>query len=529
MRDFQLPGRSEVMSTNGMVATSQPMATQAGLEILRLGGNAMDAAIAAGAVLCVTEPMSTGIGGDCFILYHEAGSGRLHGLNGSGRAPAGASAGEYRRRGLESVPGRGILSVTVPGAVDGWCRAMERFGTMELEQVLGPAITLARQGYAVTPVVAYKWKRAESLLAASEHAGEALLAGGRAPGVGSRHHQPALAQSLRLIAEGGRDSFYTGPIAAEIVRFSKEQGGLLELEDLAGHQGEWVEPIHIDYRGIQLYEIPPNGQGITALMALNILENNAPGGWERLGAEHLHIMAEAHSLAAAERDRFVSDPAFSSLPVERMLSKSFAKEQFGRINPKRALEHPMKSALGAGGDTVYLTVVDRERNAVSYINSLYDSFGSGLVAGKTGIVLQNRGAGFVLEEGHLNCLAPHKRPLHTIIPAMACRDGRPVLSFGVMGGFYQPMGHAYLLTNWLDFGMDLQEAIDAPRFLPVNGELTVERGVPQTTRRALAQMGHRVLQAEEPLGGAQAIGIDWEEGLLRAGSDPRKDGCALGY
>ncbi len=529
MRDIQYPGRSVVMSTGAMVATSQPMATAAALDVLRRGGNAMDAAIAASATLCVTEPQSTGIGGDCFLLYHEGRSGALYGLNGSGRAPRRATREELIGRGHSHMPEYGILSVTVPGAIDAWATALERFGSMSLEELLQPAIAYAEDGYAVSPVVAKVWKQSEALLSEHEHTRRTLLVDGRAPVAGTRFRQAKLAHSLRLIATHGRDAFYRGDIAENIVRFSRTQSGLLELEDFAAHRSEWVEPISTDYRGLKVYELPPNGQGITALMMLNILEQAELGRLEHLSAEHIHLVSETYRLALAERDRFVADPEFSDVPIAAMLSKDFARRQHARIDGGRALSHPVSSGLPEHRDTIYLTVVDEQRNAVSFINSLYHPWGSGVVAGDTGIMLQNRGGGFTLIEGHPNSIAPGKRPLHTIIPAMVERDGRLLLSFGVMGGEYQAMGHAYVLSNWHDFAMDLQEAVDAPRFLPAAGALAVERGVPTETRRALERLGHRVVQAEKPFGGGQCIYIDWEQGVLQAASDPRKDGCALGY
>lgn len=528
MRDNQYPGRSVVMSTRGMIATSQPMATQAGLAVLQAGGNAMDAAIAASAVLCVTEPPSTGIGGDCFLLYHEAKTGKLHGLNGSGRAPARATLEEFERRNLMQVPEFGILSVIVPGAVDAWQTALERFGTRGLEELLQPAIAFATDGYAITPVVAKSWQNNAAVLVPHAESRRDFLMDGRPPVSGTVHRQPRLAESLRRIARSGRDAFYRGPIAEEIVRFSRAHDGLLELEDFAEYRSEWVEPIFTDYRGVRVYEIPPNGQGITALMTLNILEQAKLGEMTFLSTDHLHLVIEAFKLAVAERDEYVADPAFNKLPVEEMLSKKFATKQYARIDPRQATRYPIQPTARAHRDTVYLSVVDRDRNAVSFINSLYYPFGSGVVGGDTGIMLQNRGAGFVLEPDHFNCIAPRKRPLHTIIPAMVYR-GDDILSFGVMGGEFQPMGHVYVLTNFLDFGLDLQEAIDAPRFQPGGGVVALERPVSQEVLKALQQRGHVVGRTELSLGGAQAIYIDTKNGVLSAGSDPRKDGCALGY
>jgi gamma-glutamyltranspeptidase / glutathione hydrolase len=531
MRDHQYPGRSVVMSTHGMISTSQPMATQVGLEVLKNGGNAMDAAIAAGATLCVTEPQSTGIGGDCFILYHEAKSGKLHGLNGSGRAPAKATPEEYRRRGHTQVPERGLLSVTVPGAVDAWQTAVERFGTRPLGDLLRPAIGFADEGYAVTPVVAWAWKRMEGLLAKTPSSARVFLVGGKTLPAGSRHRQPDLARSLGLIAKDGRKAFYEGPIAKGIADYMRANGGLIEEADLAAHRSEWVEPISTEYRGLRMFEIPPNGQGITALMTLNVLEHTRIGELKHLSPDYIHTFAEAFKLSLAERDTWVADMQHADVPVGRMLDKDFARRQSGRIDAAHALAHPVPTGLNGAPhrDTIYLTVVDKDRNCCSFINSLYHNFGSAVIAGETGVMLQNRGAGFVIQDGHLNCIAPGKRPMHTIIPAMAYRGNEPILCFGVMGGHYQAMGHSYVFSNWLDFGMDLQEAVDAPRFLPQHGVLTVERPIPEATREALRKRGHTIAEAETPMGGGQLIYIDREAGVLQAASDPRKDGCALGY
>ena len=529
MRNHQLPGRSAVMSTEAMAATSQPMATTAALEVLRAGGNAMDAAIAASAVLSVVETYSSGIGGDCFILYHEAASGKLHALNGSGRAPAAATADAIRARGHGEMPIRDILAVTVPGAIDAWVTATEKFGRFEFARLLEPAIRYAEDGYAVTPVIARNWKKHEALLAETAEASAAYLVNGKAPVAGMKHRQPDLARSLRLIAERGRDGFYQGEIAEEIVRYSDSVGGLFSLADLADHRSEWVEPISSSYRGHEVFEIPPNGQGITTLMALNILEQTDVSKLEHLGPDHVHLLSEAFTLAMAERDRFVCDSAFNTIPVEHLLSDDFAREQYARIDMAKALSQPVQSALPTHRDTVYLTVVDRDRNICSFINSVFDSWGSGHVAGSTGINLQNRGAGFVLDDGHFNQVEPGKRPMHTIIPAMVYRDDKPVLGFGVMGGQYQAMGQTYVLSNWIDYGMDIQQAMDAGRFMLYEGVLEVEDGVPAATREVLAARGHNVMPAESPLGGSQGIVVDWDQGVLQGGSDPRKDGHAAGY
>lgn len=517
------------MSTEAMAATSQPLATEAALQVMREGGNALDAAIAASAVLSVVESYSSGIGGDCFILYHENASGKLHALNGSGRAPAAASIDTMHARGYDSMPEYNILAATVPGAIDAWYRANRKFGNLDFAALLNPAIHYAEQGYVVSPVIAHNWKKTEDLLAQTAEASAAYLVDGQAPAAGSVHRQPDLARSLRRIASEGRDGFYLGEIAEEIVRYSDSMDGLMTLDDLASHKSEWVEPISSNYRGYEVFEIPPNGQGITTLMALNILAQTEVAKLPHLGADHVHLISEAFTLAMAERDRFVADSGFNPLPVAEMLSDEFAQKQFQRINMQLALSQPVESALPNHRDTVYITVVDKDRNACSFINSVFHSWGCGLVAGSTGINLNNRGAGFVLEKGHFNQLEAGKRPMNTIIPAMVYRDGKPVLSFGVMGGQYQAMGQAYVLSNWVDYGMDIQQSLDAARFLLYNGLLDVEVGVPESTREGLTGKGHNVSAEDGPHGGGQAIVIDWEQGVLQGGSDPRKDGCAMGY
>ena len=529
MRDIHYPGRSVVMSTRGMASTSHPLATSVAVDVLRGGGNAMDAAVAASATLCVTEPQSTGIGGDCFLLYYEAKSGELFGLNGSGRAPTGATLAAYRERGYREMPASGIHAATVPGAVDAWECGLKRFGTRTLAQCLGSAIYFATEGYPVAPVIAGVWKSCEELLSKYEHSSKVLLVDGKAPIAGTLHRQPELAGSLELIAADGSDAFYRGTIAEEIVRFSEANDGFFTLEDFDGHSSTWVTPISSTYRGHRLYELPPNGQGITALIMLNILEHAHIQRLDPIGAERVHLFAEAYKLALAERDRFVSDPEFNELPIEGLLSAEFAARQWERIDPGRASPAPVGSGFPQAKDTVYLSVVDADRNMVSFINSTGYAFGCGVVAGDTGVVLQNRGVCFTLEEGHLNCVAPRKRSMHTIIPAMLYRDDRPSVCFGVMGGHYQPMGHAYVLSNWIDHGMDLQEALDAPRFQPQEDKLGVERGIPESTRTGLLERGHQLQQTDKPFGGGQCILVDWHEGVLQAGSESRKDGCALGY
>ena len=529
MRNHQLPGRSVVMAGEAMAATSQPMATQVALQTLRDGGNALDAAIAASAVLSVVETYSTGIGGDCFILYHEAQSGKLHAVNGSGGAPAGATIEAMNSQGYSEMPEQGIHTVTVPGAVDAWQDASKKLGNLPFADLLQSAIHYAENGYAVSPVIAHNWQGCEELLAQTPEAAKAFLQNGKAPAAGSIHRQPDLARSLKLIAAQGADAMYRGEIAEEIARYSQANNGFLSLEDLASHKTDWVEPISSEYRGYKVCEIPPNGQGITTLMALNILQQANIGGIEHLSADHIHLLSEAFSQAMAERDTFVADPRYADLPVAQMLSAEFAQQMYKSITPGRAKEQPVKSMLPNHKDTVYLTVVDKDRNACSIINSVFFSFGSGLVAGSTGINLQNRGGGFSLQPGHFNQLEPGKRPMHTIIPAMVYKNEKPVLSFGVMGGQYQAMGQSYVLSNWIDYGMDIQQALDAPRFFLYDGELQVEQTIPASVRSSLSGFGHKVVDAESPHGGGQGIVIDWENGVLQGGSDPRKDGMAAGY
>jgi len=513
-----------------MAATSQPLATHTALDVMRSGGNALDAAIAAAAVLGVVEPYSTSIGGDCFLFYHDAASDRLNALNGSGWAPLAATPEAYVERGCkDAVPKTGILSVSVPGAVDAWCTANQKFGRVEFSRLLQPAIDFAQEGFAVAPVVSANWQRSVNRLSATPDAARTYLRDGNAPVAGSLFRQPELASTLKLIAEGGRDAFYQGSIAERIVKFSDSLNGLLSVADFAEFRSQWVEPISTVYRDHRIFEIPPNGQGIAVLMALNFLKQSNVSDLQHLGVDHVHLLAEAFSMAIAERDRFVSDQEFSKLPVDALLSEEFAKSQWQRFDAQHALPQPMKSAFPNHADTVYLTVVDEDRNACSFINSTFSTWGSELVAGDTGISLQNRASGFVLEDGHFNCVAPRKRPLHTIIPAMVYKDDRPVLSFGVMGGQYQAMGQTYFMSNWLDFGFDLQESLDAARFMLYERKLQVEEGVPAAVSEQLQSLGHSVVPAGKPLGGGQAIFLDWQNGTLHGASDPRKDGCALGY
>ncbi|HSR71845.1 MAG TPA: gamma-glutamyltransferase [Kiloniellales bacterium] len=532
MRNFELPGRSCVHATEGMAATSHPLATLAALDVLRSGGNAMDAAVAACAVQCVVEPQSTGIGGDCFVLYAPRGGGEIVAFNGSGRAPAAAETGWYRANGIDEIVPHSPHAVTVPGAIDAWDQLLRDHGTRELGELLEPAIRHAREGYPIPARVHRDWSSAPvmALLKQDPNARRIFLPDGKAPGLGKLHRQPELAATLERIAKEGRDGFYLGPVAEDIVSYLRAQGGLHSLEDFAEHRGEYVTPIKTRYRGREIYECPPNGQGVAALQMLNILSGLMPDIDDPLSAERLHFAVEAARLGYNDRDHYVTDPDQVEVPVERLLSESYAEELRARIDPARRMAELPARRIPVHADTVYLCVVDRDRNAVSFINSLFHSFGSGYVAPKTGIVLQNRGESFSTDPDDANCIAPRKRPLHTIIPGMVVKDGRAVMPFGVMGGMYQAMGHAWFLANLYDFGLDPQEALDLPRvFAMPHGPVHVESGVPKSAVEGLIARGHETAPPPKPIGGGQAIVIDWDEGVLTGASEPRKDGCALGY
>jgi gamma-glutamyltranspeptidase/glutathione hydrolase len=521
-----------VLARHGMVATSQPLAAMAGIRVLMDGGNAADAAITTAAMLNVVEPMSTGIGGDCFALIYEAETGQVTALNGSGRAPQDFTLEEAHRLGLEKVPSTGPLSVTVPGAVSGWQALLDRFGTLGLADCLGPAITTAEEGFPVSERIGAAWQRAVQKLSRDIEASRAYLP---APQPGELHCQPDLARTFRAIADGGARTFYHGSLAQKIADCVQSQGGYLTAGDLAGHTAAWAMPIRTTYRDIEVLEHPPNGQGLAALIALNIIEGYDLDQVDYFDPARWHHMIEAMRLGMVDAGRFVADPATEEIPLDGLLSKAYAADRRALIQPGQALELVSPGQPGAG-DTVYLTVVDGQGNAVSFINSLYSStFGSGLVVPGTGICLQNRGACFKLEPGHPNALAGGKRPYHTIIPAMALRDGQLWLSFGVMGGFMQPQGHLQVLVNLVDYGLDPQAALDAPRFRVDEGggpRVLIETGVPLKTRKALAAMGHAVrpeTNFSPEFGGGQVIAVDPESGVLWGGSEPRKDGCAVGF
>jgi gamma-glutamyltranspeptidase/glutathione hydrolase len=528
--------RSVVLARRGMVCTSQPLASAAGLAILRRGGNAVDAAVCAAAVLGVVEPFMTGVGGDCFMLIWNAADAQLYGLNGSGRAPAGLSLEVLRERGLGEMPMQGILSVTIPGAVDAWCQALARFGTCTIADVLPPAIEYAQAGFPVSEIIAHQWNLLVQLgVLQEENARRTFTLDGRAPRLGEVFRAPALARTLQEIAAGGAAAFYRGPLAEQIVAFSRANGGVHRLDDFATHQSTWVVPIGTGYRGYELYELPPNGQGLAALIALNILENFDLAAHPLDSAACAHLRIEAIKLAFADRGRYIADPEQAHVPVATLLSKDYAHGRAALIHMQKALKRVAPGVVPTGGDTVYLTTADAQGNVVSLINSLYFPFGSGLVAGDTGIVLQNRGYGFVTDPGHPNCVAPRKRPFHTIIPAMLCRQGRPVVSFGVMGGDVQPQGHLQVVSNLVDYGLNIQEALDYPRFRFLDTDRVALEGAAGVELTAgLAERGHAVVDEQVAMamggfGGGQGIMIDADSGCYWGGSDRRKDGCAIGH
>ncbi len=531
MRNLELPGRSVARSLNGMAATSHSLATLTAITVLQDGGNAMDAAVAACAVQGVVEPESTGIGGDCFVLFAPKGSSEIVAFNGSGRAPQGANAQWFADQGIEEIERFTPHSVTVPGAVDAWSQLLRDHGTRSLGDMLQPAIRFARDGYAITERVATDWEGEIEALSHDPATSSIFLPNGKPPALGSVHSQPLLAASLELIAEQGRDAFYKGAIAEDLVAHLSELGGLHNMADFAAAAGEYVDPIKSSFKGHDVYECPPNGQGVIALLLLNILSGYDLPSMGAMSAERLHLEIEATRLAYNERDAHLADPAQVAVPVEQMLSADYAAELRAAIKLDRATVPAAPAPVAAHADTVYLSVVDKDRNAVSFINSTFNSFGSGITGPKSGVVLQNRGGAFSVDPDHPNCIAPGKRPMHTIIPGMLVKNGRAVMPFGVMGGHYQAAGHARFLTNLLDYDLDVQQSMDMARIFPAPGEVEVEAesGVPQDVLAKLEDMGHSFCAPSKPIGGSQAIQIDWEEGTLAGGSDPRKDGCALGY
>ena len=535
--------RSEVIARHGMAATSQPLATQVALEVLRAGGSAVDAAIAANAMLALVEPTGCGIGGDLFAIVWDAEQRELVGLNGSGRSPANLTLEELERRELGRIPSRGPLPVSVPGCVDGWFMLHERFGKLPMEQVLAPAVHYAREGAPITELIAHYWAIGVEVL--GEYPGflETFALDGRAPRRGDLFANPRLAQTLETIGREGRDAFYRGEMAREIGEYMRANGGFLAYEDLAAHAGEWVDPVSTTYRGYTVWELPPNGQGIAALQMLNVLEGFDVAAMGFGSADYVHVFLEAKKLAFEDRARYYADPHFADVPVERLISKAYAAERRKLIDMQRArrVVPPGDPAALEEGDTIYLTVADGAGNMVSLIQSNYRGMGSGMTPADLGFVLQDRGELFTLERGHPNVYAPGKRPFHTIIPAFVTKDGEPFLSFGVMGGATQPQGHVQILVNLIDFGMNLQEAGDAPRILhrgssqPTGERMTdggrayLESGYGWEVVRELSRRGQRVGYDVGGFGGYQGIRWDADQGVFYGASESRKDGQAAGF
>lgn len=530
--------RSTVVARRGAVATSQPLAAQAGLQMLMAGGNAMDAAVATAAALTVVEPMSTGLGGDMFCLYWDAKTKKMTALNGSGRAAAAADPEVMRQRGHSKMPLTGkdaACSVTVPGTVDGWETALKQHGRMSFKEVLQPAIMYAEDGFAVSPVVAHSWQEAEALLQ-STPSGQELLLDGRAPRYGEIVRLPHLATILKALrSENDKGVFYQGEVAQKIAAHVQSNGGWLTTDDLAAHTSTWETPISTEYRGAKIWECPPNGQGMAALLALNIAENFDFTTTTAQSATRYHMLIEAMRLGFADAFQYVADPAFADVPVDALLNKNYAKQRYDLINPARAFKNVHYGDPLPSSNTVYITVVDAEGNACSFINSVFQGFGSGLVVPGTNIALHNRGAGFSLDPEHSCYLQPNKRPYHTIIPAMVTDNDEFWMSFGVMGAFQQPQGHLQVISNMLDFNMDPQQALDALRFsIDLEHDLIkVEKGTDIETIMGLEKRAHKVqvidgFQRQE-FGGGQIIVRDPVTGVLFAGSEPRKDGAAVGF
>jgi len=534
--------RSEVIAQNGMVCCAQPLAAQIGIDILKKGGSAVDAAIAVNAALGLMEPVSCGIGGDLFAIVWDAEAQTLHGLNASGRSPRLLTIDAVKEKGFDAIPYTGVLPWTVPGCVDGWFALHKKFGRLPMAEVLAPAIDYAEKGFPVTVVIAHYWALGGGRLRREPNFAHTYLPGGRAPAKGEIFRNPDLASTYRLLASGGRDAFYRGEIARTIDAFSQRIGGYLRLGDLEDHTSTWVDPVSTNYRGFDVWELPPNGQGIAALQMLNILEGYDLAALGHNSADALHLLVEAKKLAFEDRARFYCDPDVYSIPVAELISKEYAAERRTLINPRRAQRRmPHGDFPIERGDTTFLVAADKDRNFVSLIQSNYAGFGSGPVPDGLGFCMQDRGALFNLDPEHPNALEPHKRPFHTIIPAMVTRDDKPVFAFGVMGGAMQPQGHVQVLCNIIDFGMNIQEAGDAPRFrhtgssqptgeaMTDGGRVALESGVSPAAIRTLIAKGHSVIHTKGGFGGYQGIWWDENKDVLMGASESRKDGCALGY
>ena len=532
--------RSEVIAQNGMAATSQPLATQAALDILKKGGNAMDAAIAANAVLGLVEPTGNGMGGDLFAIIWDSKTKKLYGLNASGRSPKSLKASYFTENGMDKIPAYGVLPLSVPGCVDGWFAIHDKFGKLPMKDVLQPAIHYASEGFPLTELIAYYWGISAKRFVKYPNFAEVYMPDGKAPRKGEVFKNPQLANTLRILAAKGRDSFYRGEIANKIVAEIERQGGFLSLEDLKSHTSTWVEPLSTNYRGYDVWELPPNGQGIAALQMLNILENYDLTTMGFASSEYIHLFVEAKKLVYEDRAKFYADLDFNKVPIQRLISKEYGKKRQQLIDKKRAA-HSYSPGNLEDGDTIYLTVADKHGNMVSLIQSNYRGMGSGVVPKDLGFMLQNRGELFTLEKNHNNIYAPSKRPFHTIIPAFITKDGKPFMSFGVMGGAMQPQGHVQIIVNMLDFGMNLQEAGDAPRIRHMNssqptgekmqdgGSVIVEAGIDEKVLEELRKMGHKVSYSKGLFGGYQAIMYDSVNKVYYGASESRKDGHAAGY
>jgi len=534
--------RSEVIAPHGMAATSQPLATQIALDILQVGGSAVDAAIAANAALGLMEPTGNGIGGDLFAIVWDEEKQELVGLNASGRAPQLMTLEYFKEHGIEKIPPYGPLPVSVPGAVDGWFELHGRYGRLPMQEILAPAIAYAKNGFPVSETIAYYLERSVSARVGYPGFAETFMPNGRMPAKGEMFSNPRLAKTYEVIADGGRDAFYRGDIARKIGSYMTEHGGLLRYEDLATHSSEWITPVSTNYRGWDVYELPPNGQGIAALQILNMLEGFDIAAMGFGSAEYLHTFVEAKKLAFEDRALFYADMDFYDVPVAKLISKDYAAERRKLMSSERAAKaYPAGDAILEAGDTIYLTVADSDGNMVSLIQSNYRGMGSGMTPGDLGFVLQDRAELFSLEEGHANVLEPGKRPFHTIIPAFVMKDGKPLISFGLMGGAMQPQGHAQIIINLIDFGMNLQEAGDAARFrhggssqptgevMVDGGVINLEDGFSEDTRSALEALGHTLGPSDGSFGGYQAIMLDAEQGVYYGASEVRKDGQAAGY
>ncbi len=532
--------RSEVIAQNGMACTSQPLATQVALDILKSGGNAIDAAIAANAVLGLVEPTGNGIGGDLFAIVWDAKTKQLYGLNASGRSPYNLTLDYFKENGYDKIPALGPLPVSVPGCVDGWFELSQKFGSLPMSDILAPAIRYAREGFPLTELIAYYWKRNAEILKDYPGFAEVFLPNGQAPAKGEIFKNPYLANTLERIAKQGRDVFYRGEIAREIVEYLQAQGGFLSMQDFEDHTSEWVDPISTNYRGFDVWELPPNGQGTAVLQMLNVLEQYDISNMGFGSPEYMHLFIEAKKLAFEDRAKYYADPKFNQLPVEQLISKKYARERSKLIQLEKASRSFPASELEQG-NTIYLTTADKEGNMVSLIQSNYRGMGSGMTPGKLGFVLQDRGELFALEKEHLNVYEPHKRPFHTIIPAFITKDGEPFISFGLMGGAMQPQGHVQVVCNLIDFGMNLQEAGDAPRIrhegssqptgerMTDGGTTYLESGFDYPTILNLLGKGHQIQFSKGGYGGYQAIQWDKKNQVFLGASESRKDGQAAGY